>query len=92
MLKHAVSLCVVCFVVPGDWKHWSHRVEEYIYPSDSVPEFSTILVPNVDSVRTNFLIDTIAKQHKVSAVRNNGRGNGTVLKTLNSNPAEVAPK
>ncbi len=39
-------------------------MDEYIYPSDQVPEFSSILVPNVDNVRTNFLIDTIAKQHK----------------------------
>ena len=49
----------------GNWEHWLQRVEEYIYPSESVPEFSSILVPNVDNVRSNFLIDTIAKQHKV---------------------------
>ncbi|XP_071095783.1 dynein axonemal heavy chain 8-like [Haliotis cracherodii] len=48
----------------GEWEHWSNRVEEYIYPSDSVPEFASILVPNVDNVRTNFLIDTISKQNK----------------------------
>ncbi|KAK3588114.1 hypothetical protein CHS0354_012171 [Potamilus streckersoni] len=48
----------------GNWLHWSNRVEEYIYPNDSVPEYSSILVPNVDNVRSSFLIDTIAKQHK----------------------------
>ena len=48
----------------GKWQHWSNRVPEYIYPKDSIPEYSSILVPNVDNVRTDFLIDTIAKQEK----------------------------
>ncbi|XP_031820772.1 dynein heavy chain 8, axonemal isoform X3 [Sarcophilus harrisii] len=48
----------------GDWEHWNRKVEPYIYPTDSIPEYSSILVPNVDNVRSNFLIDTIAKQHK----------------------------
>ena len=50
----------------GEWEHWSARVQEYIYPTDRVPEYASILVPNVDNVCTTFLIDTIAKQHKVS--------------------------
>lgn len=48
----------------GQWQHWSHRVPEYVYPKDSIPEYSSILVPNVDNVRTDFLIDAIAKQEK----------------------------
>uniref|UniRef100_A0A4W2DV70 Dynein axonemal heavy chain 8 n=1 Tax=Bos indicus x Bos taurus TaxID=30522 RepID=A0A4W2DV70_BOBOX len=48
----------------GDWEHWNKKLQPYYYPTDSVPEYSSILVPNVDNVRTNFLIDTIAKQHK----------------------------
>lgn len=57
----------VCFspCSSGEWEHWTQRVQEYIYPDDEVPEYSSILVPNVDNVRTNFLMDTIAKQHKV---------------------------
>ena len=48
----------------GEWEHWNNRVVDYVYPTDSLPEYSSILVPNVDNVRTDFLIDTISRQEK----------------------------
>lgn len=48
----------------GEWQHWNNLVTNFIYPTDSVPEYSSILVSNVDNVRTDFLISIIAKQEK----------------------------
>lgn len=48
----------------GHWEHWSNKVPEYVYPKDHVPDYSSILVPNVDNVRTDFLMQTIMKQRK----------------------------
>ncbi|VDK35146.1 unnamed protein product [Dibothriocephalus latus] len=48
----------------GVWEHWSTRVPEYIYPKDRTPDYTQILVPNVDNTRTDFLIHAIARQTK----------------------------
>ena len=45
----------------GEWEHWSACVTDYVYP-DVPPEYSLILIPNVDNVRTTFFMHTIAKQ------------------------------
>uniref|UniRef100_A0A8P4K4W9 AAA+ ATPase domain-containing protein n=1 Tax=Dicentrarchus labrax TaxID=13489 RepID=A0A8P4K4W9_DICLA len=48
----------------GEWCHWNYHVGEYVYPTDHVPDYASILVPNVDNTRTSFLLETIAKQRK----------------------------
>nr|XP_055038161.1 dynein axonemal heavy chain 5 isoform X2 [Misgurnus anguillicaudatus] len=48
----------------GEWDLWSKRVPEYHYPKDMVPDYASILVPNVDNIRTDFLMQTIVKQGK----------------------------
>uniref|UniRef100_A0A8D8LAT7 Dynein heavy chain 8, axonemal n=2 Tax=Cacopsylla melanoneura TaxID=428564 RepID=A0A8D8LAT7_9HEMI len=48
----------------GNWEHWNSSIGEYLYPAKTVPDFLEILVPNVDNVRTNYLISTIARIEK----------------------------
>ncbi|XP_050440010.1 dynein axonemal heavy chain 5-like [Adelges cooleyi] len=48
----------------GEWKHWGTLVTNYSYPSDYIPSFGDILVPNLDNTRTMFLISLIANQEK----------------------------
>ena len=74
-------------VMAGNWEHWLNRVQEYVYPFDYKPEYSSILVPNVDNVRTSFLMETIAKQSKVGDTKLNyqPRGQQDRLPTIDIN-------
>ncbi|TPX43177.1 hypothetical protein SeLEV6574_g05202 [Synchytrium endobioticum] len=46
----------------GQWSHWRQKVPNWSYPVDTTPEFSSIIIPTVDNVRIEFLMDAVVKQ------------------------------
>ncbi|KAG7190763.1 hypothetical protein KM043_006835 [Ampulex compressa] len=69
----------------GDWIHWNEMVPEFLYPTDHVLEYYTILVPNIDNTRTLYLIDIIAKQEKaVLLIGEQGTAKTVMLKSYMS--------
>uniref|UniRef100_A0A8C3UM51 Dynein axonemal heavy chain 5 n=1 Tax=Catharus ustulatus TaxID=91951 RepID=A0A8C3UM51_CATUS len=69
----------------GQWEHWTKKVPAYIYPKDSVPEYTSILVPNIDSVRTDFLMHTIMRQGKaVLLIGEQGTAKTVLIKNYTS--------
>ncbi|XP_074403149.1 dynein axonemal heavy chain 5 isoform X5 [Zonotrichia albicollis] len=78
MFEFVINAC-------GQWEHWSKKVPEYIYPKDSVPEYTSILVPNIDSVRTDFLMHTIMRQGKaVLLIGEQGTAKTVMIKNYTS--------
>ncbi|XP_063235253.1 dynein axonemal heavy chain 5 [Bacillus rossius redtenbacheri] len=48
----------------GRWEHWNTLMGTYSYPENSTPDYSNILVPVIDSVRTSYLVHAVAKQER----------------------------
>lgn len=69
--------------------HWDVLVKDYIPPEITAQTYSSLLIPNVSSIRTEFLIDLVAKQKRsVLLMGEQGSAKTTMinahLKKLNS--------
>ena len=45
----------------GKWTHWDTMVGDYSPPDITPQVYSSLLIPNVSSIRTDFLIDLVMK-------------------------------
>ncbi|KAG2377570.1 hypothetical protein C9374_009086 [Naegleria lovaniensis] len=65
----------------GDWRNWKFNVPHWKYPTDYEPLFNSILIPTVDNVRTDFLIQLMAKQeHSVLLIGTSGTAKTVTIK------------
>eukprot|EP00698_Gefionella_okellyi_P018829 TRINITY_DN568_c0_g1_i2.p1 TRINITY_DN568_c0_g1~~TRINITY_DN568_c0_g1_i2.p1 ORF type:complete len:4478 (+),score=1217.70 TRINITY_DN568_c0_g1_i2:54-13487(+) len=77
----------------GNWEAWRTRIPDWSYPSNFTPEFSTVLVPTVDSVRTEFLVDVVAKQNKhVLLIGESGSAKTVTVQSFLSKQSELLAK
>ncbi|GFY65841.1 dynein heavy chain 5, axonemal, partial [Trichonephila inaurata madagascariensis] len=64
-----------------EWKHWKTLVTDFVYNPSNGTEYISVLVPNIDNVRTDFLVHTIAKQgHPVLLLGEPGTAKTVMLK------------
>ncbi len=50
----------VC-VHTGRWTHWDSMIKDYVPPEITPQVYGSLLIPNVSSVRTEFLIDMVVR-------------------------------
>ena len=48
----------------GEWQHWTKRVVPWQYPSDYDPKFAELLIPTLDSVRYQSILQMLVPQGK----------------------------
>lgn len=48
----------------GEWQHWSTMVTEWKYPTDFDPKFAELLIPTLDSIRYESMLNLLLRQGK----------------------------
>ena len=43
----------------GDWSHWNTQMKSYVPPDITPQSYGNILIPNVSSIRTEFLVNAV---------------------------------
>ena len=70
----------------GEWSHWNDQLAGYVPPEISPQSYGSLLVPNVSSIRTEFLIDSVSKiEENILLIGEQGSGK-PLLQILSSKP------
>eukprot|EP00792_Barthelona_sp_PAP020_P008883 TRINITY_DN3255_c1_g1_i1.p1 TRINITY_DN3255_c1_g1~~TRINITY_DN3255_c1_g1_i1.p1 ORF type:complete len:3803 (+),score=1118.83 TRINITY_DN3255_c1_g1_i1:106-11514(+) len=65
----------------GHWISWEDQVPLYTFPMDTTPDFNDILVPTVDSIRTEKLIDIcVSQQNPILLIGEPGTAKSVTMK------------
>ena len=43
----------------GKWSHWNEHLSDYVVPDINPISYGSLLIPNVSSIRTDFLIRNV---------------------------------
>ena len=46
-------------VCSGKWSHWNEHLSDYVVPDINPISYGSLLIPNVSSIRTDFLIRNV---------------------------------
>ena len=46
-------------VFSGKWSHWNEHLSDYVVPDINPISYGSLLIPNVSSIRTDFLIRNV---------------------------------
>ena len=67
----------------GQWSHWNDQLVGYVPPDINPQSYGSLLVPNVSSIRTEFLINSVAKiDENILLIGEQGSGKTTLANSF----------
>ena len=59
-----MALVFQCCHCSGKWSHWNEHLSDYVVPDINPISYGSLLIPNVSSIRTDFLIRNVTGIHR----------------------------
>ena len=68
--------------VTGSWSHWQTLMAQYVPPEITPQTYGSILIPNVSSLRMDFLINSVSKCANVLLLGEQGSAKTTLINSF----------